>query len=328
MERHKIAALNRAPIEWMKENFGKYVDMSKIDLVKVPVELDEAARCDMIKDATIIIGALIVPITRKMIESAPKLKLIQHPTVGYDMINVEAATEYGIPVANTAGFNAPTVAEHALMLILSLLRKTIYVHKKTCEGKWPQMEMWQKAKLWELGEKTLGILGLGAIGRELVKRAKGFDPVIIYFNRNRLPEAEERKIGVEYCTFDELLSRSDILSVHVPLTDETRGLIGRDEIRRMKQGAMIVNLSRGGVVDEHTLAEALREGRLSGAGIDVFEDEPLESDHCLIELNNVILTSHVAGVSKEARIRNVTIIGENLKRIINGEKPLNVINEV
>jgi phosphoglycerate dehydrogenase-like enzyme len=328
MENPKIASLNRAPLKWMRQNYSKFVDMSKVDLVKVPIELSEEEKCEMIKDATIIIGALIVPVTRRMIESATRLKLIQQPTVGYDMIDVEAATEHGIPVANLAGFNAPTVAEHAIMLILSLLRNTIYVHRETCEGNWPQMEMWQQGRFGELGGKTLGILGLGTIGIELAKRARAFGPRIIYHNRSRLSEGEEEELGVEYCSFDELIERSDILSLHVPLTDETRGIMGKEQIDRMKPGAMLVNLSRGGVVDEHALAEALRVGRLSGAGVDVFEVEPINSDNPLIGLDNVILTSHVAGVSKEARVRSSNTVGENIRRILNGENPLNVVTKI
>jgi phosphoglycerate dehydrogenase-like enzyme len=140
------------------------------------------------------------------------------------------------------------------------------------------MEMWQQGRLGELGGKTMGVLGLGTIGRELVKRVRAFGTEIIYYNRNKLSEDEEEELGVEYCSFDELVERSDILSVHVPLTDETRSIIGKEQIDRMKHGAMLVNLSRGGVVDEHALAEALREGRLEGAGVDVFEVEPISSD--------------------------------------------------
>jgi phosphoglycerate dehydrogenase-like enzyme len=213
-----------------------------------------------------------------------------------------------------------------MMFMLVLLKKGVYAHESTLRGEWPQMELAVGGKVLELGGRTLGILGLGDIGTEVAKRARGFGPHILYHKRSRLPVAEEEVLGVEYVGLDELLKRSDILSIHVPLTPETRGIIGREEIASMKKGAILLNLARGGIVDEGALVEALKEGRLSGAGLDVFEDEPQGPDNIFEGVENVMLSPHVSGASKEMLIRAFGICGENIARFFSGEKLENVVN--
>jgi len=175
---------------------------------------------------------------------------------------------------------------------------------------------------------TLGILGLGAIGKAVVKRANVFGPRIIYHKRNRLTEKEENELGVEYVEFEELLAKSDILSIHVPLTEQTRRMIGREEIAKMKNGAILINLTRGGVLDESSVAEAVKEGKLSGAGLDAYEHEPVSSNNPLIGIENVILSPHVGGATKESLDRTLEMSGENMARILAGQKPKHVVNEV
>ena len=186
--------------------------------------------------------------------------------------------------------------------------------------------------MWELKGKTLGILGLGAIGKEVARLARAFGPKIIYHKRTCLSEQEEEELGVEYCSLDDLLARSDILSVHVPLTDETRGMIGREEIAKMKPGAILLNLARGEVVNEGALAEAVVEGRLSGVGTDVLIEtrrgDVVETPSPLIGLENVMITPHAAGPTKEARARSQMQATDNILRVLGGEKPLHLINDV
>lgn len=164
-------------------------------------------------------------------ETAENLKFIQHYGSGYDSIDIKAATELGIPVANNPGWNSTSVAEHTLMLILMTLKKAIYSYKKSLEIGW-KIENNERSRLvnevWELKDKTLGLIGLGNIGKEVVKRAQAFGPKIIYFKRNKLTEEEEKQLGVEYRSFEELLSESDIVSLHLPLNEDTRGLISVD----------------------------------------------------------------------------------------------------
>jgi glyoxylate reductase/D-3-phosphoglycerate dehydrogenase len=187
-------------------------------------------------------------------------------------------------------------------------------------------------QVWELKGKTLGILGFGNIGMEVARLASVFGPKIIYYKRTRLTERVEEKLGVEYCSFDDLLSKSDIFSIHVPLTDETRGMIGRDEIAKMKPGAILLNLARGEIVDEEALAEAVVTGKLSGVGTDVLTEKRhgnvVETPSPLIGLENVMITPHMAGPTLEARLRSHKEATDNIIRVLRGETPLYIVNDV
>ncbi len=249
------------------------------------------------------------------------------PGAGYDEVDLSAANDRKIPVATAHGANARAVAEHAIMFMLVLLKRGISAHEGTIRGEWPQFETIWKGT-WELRGKTLGILGLGMIGKELAKIAKGFGVNMIYHNRNRLDEGEECALEVEYVGFDGLLSESDIISIHVPLTEETRGMIGSEEIRMMKDGAVIVNLSRGGVVDEGAVVEAVRSGKLLGAGFDVFESEPLLSGDLFVEVDNVMLSPHISGATTESIYRVHEIAGRNFASVMEGKRPVNIVNDV
>ncbi|UCD44678.1 MAG: 2-hydroxyacid dehydrogenase [Candidatus Bathyarchaeota archaeon] len=326
--REKIVSLTPLEPDFFKANFGRWIDFQEVDLAILPGDASEEQVCEAVADATVIFGdgRHFIPVTRRIMEAAPRLKIIQMPSVGYDEVDLKAADELGIPVANTQGCNAPSVAEHAIMFMLVLLKRGLLNHEATLRGEWPQMDIAVGGKVLELGGKTLGILGLGAIGTEVAKRARVFGPQIIYNKRSRLPEDEEKRLGVEYAGFDELLQLSDILSVHVPLTPETWGMIGREEIAMMKPGAILLNLARGGVVDDAALAEALREGRLSGAGLDVFQDEPLGPGSVFVGVENVMTSPHVSGASKETMGRGFKMCGENLARVFRGEDPEYVVN--
>jgi len=322
LTKEKIVCLTPLKTEFLKSNLENWIDFSTFDLEILPGDITEEEVCKAVADSTVIFGdgRHRTHITRKVIEAAPNLKLIQMPTVGYDEVDLEAANEYGIPVANTAGCNAVSVAEHAIMFMLVLLKKGLYAHESTLKGEWPQMELAVGGKVSELGGKTLGILGLGAIGTEVAKMARGFGTNILYNKRNRLPQDKEERLGVTYVGFDELLKQSDILSIHVSLNSDTRGLIGREEISMMKKGAILLNLARGPVVDEVAVADALIEGRLSGVGLDVFRDEPLGPGNVYEGLENVMLSPHVSGGSRETFGRSFMMCGKNLARYFAGEK--------
>jgi phosphoglycerate dehydrogenase-like enzyme len=203
-------------------------------------------------------------------------------------------------------------------------------------GNQKQWTIREKQGFWdqvlELKDKTLGILGLGTIGKEVARLARAFNPKIIYYKRTRLSDEEEQEIDVEYSSFEDLLARSDILSVHVPLTEETRGMIGREEIAKMKHGAILLNLARGEVVDDLALAEAVLEGRISGVGTDVLTERRsggvVETPSPLKGLDNVMITPHLAGPTKEARARSQKQATDNILRVLEGEKPLYLVNDV
>jgi lactate dehydrogenase-like 2-hydroxyacid dehydrogenase len=272
-------------------------------------------------------------ISRRILESARGVKLLQTASVGYDFINMEAANELKIPVANNPGYSTTSVAEHTIMFMLLLLKKALKAHELGTRNMRTMKEIFG---IWdsvlELRGKTLGILGLGNIGKEVARLAKAFGPTILYHKRNRLTEEEETRLGVEYCSLQDLLARSDILSIHVPLTEETRNLIGRKEIAQMKTGAILLNLARGEVVDEEALAEAVIEGKLSGVGTDVLIEkrggDVIEVESPLIGLDNVMITPHLAGPTKEARDRSQKQFTDNILRVLSGYSPLHLVNDV
>jgi lactate dehydrogenase-like 2-hydroxyacid dehydrogenase len=240
---------------------------NRLDIVEIvhggtTGEITENEACELVKDATILLAFPGSPyMSRKMLEAAKNVELIQMFSVGYDHIDLEAANELGIPVANNPGWNAITVAEHTMMLILMTLKQTLYASKRSLEKNFKVVDL-QKIirENRELKGKTLGIIGMGNTGREVVKRAKPFGPKIVYTKRNRLSAEDEEILGIEYRTLKELLTESDIVSLHVPLTNQTRNLIGEKEIALMKDGAIIINTAREGILDEHAVASALKNG--------------------------------------------------------------------
>jgi len=297
---------------------------------------DEEAACEAVKDASLILVNPMSPnISRRVLESAKRLRLVQSTVVGFDNIDLKSATELGIPVANNPGWNSTSVAEHTLMLILMTLKQTLYALRKSDEGKgWrmPDDFIELYPKIGELKGRTLGIIGLGSIGMEVAKRAGAFGAKIVYYKRRRLlPEEEERR-GVEYRTFEGLLAESDIVSLHIPLTDETRGMIGEKEIASMKDGSIIINTARASILDEQAAAEALKTGKLSGVGLDDFGDRRVDGvifqDSPLVGCENAVITPHLAGTSWEALTQCRVQWVANVSRALKGEKPLYLLNDV
>lgn len=254
----------------------------------------------------------------------PQLKVVGNYAVGFDNINVKDATERGIVVCNTPCKEVDeAVAEHTWALLTSLLRRIVEADEATKRGAY---------KGWEpdiflgttLRDKTLGIIGLGNIGKMVAQKAVGHNMKIIYNKRNRDPECEE-KLGIKYCDIETLLSESDIVTLHVPLTDETRHMIKSESLSKMKKGSYLINTARGSVVDEHDLVESLRSGHLSGAALDVFDNEP-NIDPELIGMENVILTPHIASATYEAREKMGELAVSGILKVLDNELPDNIVN--
>jgi len=334
MNKPKLVTFLPPPLDFQLSHiFSNRIDPSKVDVVHVPIDATEEKVYQSVANATIILATPVRHFNQQILEAAKGVKLIQTISVGYDFIDMEAAKELNIPVANNPGWSSTSVAEHTLMFMLVLLKKGLRLHQMGNQKQWRIKEkqgFWDQLR--ELKGKTLGILGLGDIGKEVARLARVFGPVIIYCKRTRLSEEAEEELGVEYCSLDDLLARSDILSIHVPLTDETRGMIGRDEIAKMKPGAILLNLARGEVVDDRALAEAVLEGRLSGVGTDVLTERRLgdvvETPSPLIGLENVMITPHMAGPTPETRARSETQATDNILRLLGGEKPFHLVNDV
>lgn len=267
---------------------------------------------------------VLAPITREIIARARKVKLIQAVGAGYNNIDCTAAAEAGIPVATTGDSNATSVAEHIVALILTLYRRINYAHHAVKEGKWPQFEIWQGGS-FELSGKVIGLIGLGNVGRALALTIDGFRVEKLYHDPRRPSLEEERALKVSYLALDDLVRQADIVSMQVPLTDQTRGLVGRRELGLMKENAILINTSRGPIVDEEALIEWLSEGRIAGAGLDVFCREPLDPTSAFLKLDNVVLTPHIAGASRESVRRTFEAAFKNVARVASGKEPLNMV---
>jgi phosphoglycerate dehydrogenase-like enzyme len=259
--------------------------------------------------------------------AAPKLRLVQLLSAGYDRVDVEAARKAGVPVANNGGANAIAVAEHTLMLMLAVLKRLVRFHNDVVAGKWRVGNV-AETPVFELAGRTLGIVGLGNIGKKVARRAAAFDMDIQYYDIARLTEDQEDALGVRFVLLAELLRTSDVVSLHVPLDDTTRNLLGAREFAMMKASAILINTCRGPVVDEAALHRALLEGQIAGAGLDVMVEEPPAPNHPLFALPNVTLTPHSAGPTWEnwtARFRNGF---DNIQRVAAGRPPRWVIPEL
>jgi phosphoglycerate dehydrogenase-like enzyme len=259
--------------------------------------------------------------------SAPKLKLIQLLSAGYDRVDVEAARKAGVPVANNGGANAIAVAEHTLMLMLAVQKRLVRLHNDVVAGKWRASDFGD-LRIYELHGKTLGIIGLGNIGKKVARRAAAFDMDVQYYDIARLTEDQEDALGVRFVLLTELLRTSDVVSLHVPLDDTTRKLLGPAEFALMKRSAILINTCRGPVVDEEALHRALTQGQIAAAGLDVMIEEPPAPNHPLFTLPNVTLTPHSAGPTWEnwaARFRNGF---DNIQRVAAGRRARWVIPEL
>jgi phosphoglycerate dehydrogenase-like enzyme len=258
--------------------------------------------------------------------AAPRLRLVQLLSAGYDNVDLEAARRAGVPLSNNGGANAISVAEHTVMLMLTVARKVVWQHANVSTGRWrgngpvPRMH--------ELSGKTLGIVGLGTIGKKVARLAKAFGMQVAYYDIARLSEDAEDALGVRFRLLRELLRDSDVVSLHVPLNASTRHMIGAAELALLKSTAILVNTCRGPVLDEAALYRTLSEGKIFGAGLDVFDEEPPPADNPLLRLDNVVLTAHFAGPTWDnhaARFRNAF---DNVQRVHRGDKPLWVVPEL
>lgn len=259
-------------------------------------------------------------VTKEVIENAENLKIIARAGVGVDNIDVDAATERGIMVVNAPQSTSITVAEHAMGLMLSLSRKIAIADASVKDGKWEKSRFMGM----ELKNKTLGVIGMGRIGSEVVKRSKAFEMDVIVYDPYITQESAQ-KLGVEITTLDDLVQKADVMTIHVPLTPETKGLISKEQLAKMKDHAIILNCARGGIINEADLYDALKERPELKAGLDVYENEPL-TDSPLTTLDNVVLTPHIAASTKEAQRDAAIIVAKEVKKVINKELPSNVLN--
>ena len=296
---------------------------SGFDLVIVPggsAEYKVAMR-----DAEYLVGFVDQFITKELFTFAPKLKLIQLLSAGYDKADIAAAKAAGVPISNNGGANSVAVSEHAILLMLACSRQLIRQHSSVSAGRWRGNST---PRVHEVRGKTLGIIGLGTIGKKTARLATAFGMNVIYYDIARLTEDQEDSLGVRFRLLRELLRTADIVSPHTPLNDSTHHLIGAEELALMKPSAILVNTSRGPVVDEVALHDALTKGTIAGAGLDVFEKEPPLPDNPLFKLDNVVLTAHLAGPTFESNTARVRNGFDNVQRVARGSAALWVVPEL
>ncbi len=265
-------------------------------------------------DYAVAFGLAVPP---EVIQAAPKLRLLHRWGVGVDGVPLETCRELGIAVLRIPGSNAATVADHAVGLMLAALRRIPKADSALRDGRWIKQALWPELSL--LTGKTVGLIGYGTIAALVARRVKGFDCEVLYSKRTRLPEAEERALGIGYASVDEILKRSDIVSLHCPLTSETRNLIARPQLEAMKPTALLVNTARGGVANEADLHWALTNGVIGAAGLDVFEKEPTPADNPLLKLDNVVFTPHNAANASDTIEPGVDYWFANIVRHSKGE---------
>jgi len=306
-------------MEYLEENTD--LEMNTEDRVLTKEELIRG-----VKGKQGLLCLLTDNIDAEIMEANPDLKVIANFAVGFNNINVDEATKRKIPVTNTPGVLTETTADMAFALLFAVSRRVVegdsFVRSKTWSG-WGPLQM--------LGEDitgaTLGLTGLGRIGKAMIKRAQGFDMKIIYWNRTRLDEKEERELGVEYASFEDVLSSADFISLHVAYNQATHHLISEKEFGLMKSNAYMINTTRGPVIDEKALVKALQSRIIGGAGLDVYENEPhLEPE--LYELENAVLAPHLGSATIGTRTKMGMMAAENLVAALKGDIPPNIVNKV
>jgi phosphoglycerate dehydrogenase-like enzyme len=297
-----------------------------VELV-VPAERTRDAVMAEAGNAEIVLGGWTndLPITAELVAAAPRLAFVQQPSVGVDTVDVAACTAAGVPVANAGDANAVSVAEWCVGSAFAVLRSLAHGDREVRAGRWPQLELAQRGG-GELAGRRVGIVGMGRIARECAQRFVALGCDVAHSSRTRRDAADAG--GAPWLAFEDLLRRSDVLVVLVALAPETRGLLGAEQLALLPPGAFVINAARGGIVDEAALHDALVSGRLAGAGLDVFEQEPPPAGHKLFALPNVIMAPHVAGVTREAVDRMSEQTARNILSVLDGE-PLrqNVINQ-
>ncbi len=286
--------------------------------------IDREVLLNEVKDADGIICLLSDKIDREVIESAKNLKVISVYAAGYDNIDVEFATKKGIAVTNVPGVLTETTADLAFGIMMAAARRIVEGVEVEKEGSW---NGWSPTLLlgMDVYGKTIGIIGMGRIGKAVAKRAKGFDMEILYYSRKRKEDVEET-LGARFVSLEELLKLSDFVVITASLNESTQRMIGEKELKTMKKSAILVNVGRGKIVDTDALYKALKDGWIWAAALDVTDPEPLPKDHPLLSLKNVVITPHIGSATYETREKMAEVAVENLLAVLEGKKPKFIVN--
>ncbi|GFZ83156.1 D-glycerate dehydrogenase [Compostibacillus humi] len=317
MEKDRIFITRKIP-EHLLEPYTDMFDFSMWENEEEPVPKDvlfqEAEQADG------LICMVSEKVDKALIEHGKRLKVIANVAVGYDNIDVEEATKRGIIVTNTPDVLTETTADLGFALLMATARRIIEANKFIAENRWREWGPFLLAGA-DIHHKTIGIVGMGRIGEAIARRANGFSMSVLYHNRSRRPEAE-KYIGAQYVSFEELLERSDFVVSVVPYSKESHEMFDKQAFAKMKKSAIFINISRGGVVDEQALYDALKNKEIAAAGLDVFAKEPIGSDSPFMALDNCVCLPHIGSASVETREKMITLALENVKGTLCGEGPL------
>lgn len=287
------------------------------------VAVPRAVLLKEVAEADALWSVLADSINREVFEAGTKLKIVANMAVGYNNIDLESAKEYDVIVTNTPGVLTETTADLAFALLLATARKLISAENEIRKGNWTS---WAPMRFtgMDVGGATLGIIGMGRIGEAVARRAKGFDMQVLYHNRNRKPDAEA-EYGLEFRELDTLLKEADFVIILAPFTPETAGMIGARELDLMKNTGVLINVARGGIVDEAALYDALKNGTIWAAGLDVFEKEPIPLDHPLLTLPNVTVLPHIGSASIKTRLAMMNLNAQAITDVLEGRKPKGIV---
>ena len=307
-----------------EESIAKLQPECEVEVWDGELPVPEDVLLEKVRDIDGLYCLLTDQVNQQLLDAAPRLRVVSNMAVGYDNIDVPACTSRGIPVGNTPGVLTDTTADLAFALLMAAARRIVEGANYVRAGCW---KTWGPVLLMgpDIHGATLGIIGLGRIGQAMARRARGFDMRILYHDIYRIPEAEA-SLDVTFVDMDTLLAESDFVTLHVNLTEETYHLIGRKELGMMKSTAVLVNASRGGVVDPEALYEALQKGEIACAALDVTEPEPIPEDDPLLSLSNCIIVPHIGSASVATRTKMATMAAENLLAGLRGEPLPNCIN--
>lgn len=314
------------------EKYGVVIPAEwEVNFVQFPYtdeQLIEAA-----KDSDVIFADSMHPVSKTVIDACKNLKMIHSEGVSFDKIDTQAAKEAGVPVVNNRAVNCAPVAEHAVGLMLAGLRHTARVDYQIKNIGYKEAKSQTLTEgIREMSSQVVGLIGMGAIGKEVVARLRPWGCVINYYDPFRLPEAVEQDMGIHYVSFDELVRTSDIISVHVPVLPSTIHMLSWEQFKVMKPTALIINISRGEIIDDDALVDALETGKIFGAALDTVAPEPMPADHVLLKMSpeakdKLTLTPHIAGMTDDAFKRMLEWTIRDIRRLENGEELVNVVNK-
>ncbi len=319
-----------------KERTEKYMpDIPLTREIEIVVAQRGASNAELLAlapDADFIMADAIAPVDAELIENMPNLKLIHSEGVGFNFFDCEAARAHGVDVCNNRGVNAVAVAEQTILLMLGLCKHVRLGDAAVRFGK--QIDVKESLMVQGIDEiygSTIGLVGFGDIAREVAKRAHAFGATVLYNKHNPLSAEDEEKCHARYMPLDEMLAVSDYVSIHVPVTPQTEGMVNADFFAKMKDRARLINTARGEIVDNYACIEALKSGKLAGAGFDTVAPEPVQLDNPMINLpeelrDRVLFSPHIGGVTTNMFKRSHTVIWENIARVVAGEKPINIVN--